>query len=241
MAFVHGKDSYFKLGTYELTEYLTDVDISASVDVAESSTMGKEAKTYVSAMSDTTISLSGRYDATLIVAEVQTLDATGTVSGGQYKLAFDGQTTTDIAYNADAATIETALEALSNIAPGDVTVAGGDLPGDPVTITFGGVYAGTDVPLMTVAAGTSPLSGGGSYAVALTTAGSAGPDAVFNSLRGSESATAFSFGPEGNGSGDIQYSGSAFVTAYNVTAPVGDVVAFTADLQVTGALTRDTF
>jgi hypothetical protein len=203
--------------------------------------MGNEAKTYVSALTDTTLSLSGKYDSTLIVNEVQTLDASGTVDGGQYKLSFDGQTTADIEWDDDAATIETALEALSNIAPGDVVVAGGDLPDDPITITFGGVYAGTNVPLITVAAGTSPLTGGGSYAVVQTTPGSAGPDAVLNSYVGAESVTAFIFGPEGNGTGDVRYSGSAFVTSYNMTAPVGDVVAFTADLQVTGEITKDSF
>jgi hypothetical protein len=241
MSFVHGKDSYFKLGTTELTSYLDGVDLNRTADTAESSTMGNEAKTYVSALTDTTLSLSGKYDSTLIVNEVQTLDVTGTVDGGQYKLSFDGQTTSDLDYDDDAATIETALEALSNIASGDVAVTGGDLPDDPIVITFGGVYAGTDVPLITVAAGTSPLTGGGSYAVTLTTAGTAGPDAVLNSYVGSENATAFIFGPEGNGSGDVRYSGSAYVTSYNMTAPVGDVVAFTADLQVTGEVTKDTF
>ncbi len=103
--------------------------------------------------------------------EVQTLSATGTVSGGQYKIEFDGQTTADIAYDANNATILAALEALSNIESGDIALGGGTMPGTPVTITFQGNLAGRNVALMTVVAGTSPLSGGGSYSIALTTAG----------------------------------------------------------------------
>ena len=103
--------------------------------------------------------------------EVQTLTATGTVSSGQYKIEFDGQTTADLAYNANNATILAALELLSNIAPGDVTLGGGTLPGTPVTFTFGGTYAGRNVALMTIVAGTTPLGGGGSYNIALTTPG----------------------------------------------------------------------
>jgi hypothetical protein len=44
-------------------------------------------------------------------------------TGGTYTLTWMGQTTAPIAYNANAATIQAALEALSNVAPGDVTVS----------------------------------------------------------------------------------------------------------------------
>ena len=67
-------------------------------------------------------------------------------SGGTFTLTFDGQTTGNIAYNASAATVQAALEALSNIAPGDVTVvlnATSDW-----TVEFAGAYAGVNVPEM---------------------------------------------------------------------------------------------
>lgn len=85
-------------------------------------------------------------DAPLAVAnEVQTLTILR-ASGGTFALTYDGQTTSGIAYNANAATIQSALEALSNVAPGDITVAGTN----PFTLTFGGTYAGIDVALITV-------------------------------------------------------------------------------------------
>lgn len=71
-----------------------------------------------------------------VSTEVQTITITGTPTGGTFTLEFDGQTTGTIAYNASAATVDTALEALSNIAASEVTCAGGALPGTPVTVTF---------------------------------------------------------------------------------------------------------
>ena len=76
---------------------------------------------------------------------VQTLTITGTPTDGTFKLAFQGQTTAAIAYNASAADVQSALLALSNLDSGDVTATGGALPGTPVVLTFGGRYAGADV------------------------------------------------------------------------------------------------
>lgn len=99
--------------------------------------------------------------------EVQTVTVTGTPTGGTYTLTFNGQTTAGIAYNASAANVQTALEALSNIAPGDVVCAGGPHPGTAVTVTFGGAYDAADVPQMTASA--ASLTGGTSPAVTVTT------------------------------------------------------------------------
>lgn len=67
-------------------------------------------------------------------AEVQTVTITGSPTGGTFTLTWNGQTTAPIAFNASAATVQAALEALSNIAPGDVSVAGS--AGGPWTVTF---------------------------------------------------------------------------------------------------------
>lgn len=101
--------------------------------------------------------------------EVQTITASGSVSGGTYTISFMGETTSALNHNANNATILAALEALSNIAPGDVTMGGGALPGTPATLTFGGQYASADVPLIVI--NSASLTGGGSYGVAETTPG----------------------------------------------------------------------
>lgn len=87
-------------------------------------------------------------------------------TAGQFKLTYSGQTTTDIAYNASAATVQLALEALSNIAVGDVAVSG-TLPG-ALSVEFTGLLAATNVAQMTAAAGTTPLSGGSASAAVVT-------------------------------------------------------------------------
>lgn len=66
--------------------------------------------------------------------EVQTATITGTPDGGTFTLTYSGQTTAAIAYNATAAAVQDALEALSNIAVGDVFVTGN--AGGPYTIKF---------------------------------------------------------------------------------------------------------
>lgn len=97
--------------------------------------------------------------------EVQTATITGGPTGGTFTLTYSGQTTSAIAYNATAAAVQGDLEALSNLAPGDVTVTGS--AGGPYTLTFGGALAKTDVAALT-ASGAS-LTGGTAPSVAITT------------------------------------------------------------------------
>jgi hypothetical protein len=76
----------------------------------------------------------------------QTVTLTDAVAGDVFTLTFDGETTAQIAYDATAATVQSALEGLSNIAPGDVSVTAGD-PGWVVEYT--GTYAYTDAANLT--------------------------------------------------------------------------------------------
>ncbi len=99
------------------------------------------------------------------VSEVQTVTVSGSPTGGTFTLTLDGETTAGIAYNAAASAVQTALEGLSNLASGDVTVTGS--AGGPYTVTFGGARAGANVPQMT-ASGAS-LTGGSSPSVAVAT------------------------------------------------------------------------
>lgn len=98
--------------------------------------------------------------------EVQTITITGSPTGGTYTLTYSGQTTSAIAYNATASTVQAALRALSNIGANDVTCTGGPHPGTAIVATFGGDLAGADVAEMTA---TSSLTGGTTPAVTVTT------------------------------------------------------------------------
>jgi len=112
-------------------------------------------------------------EGTAAVNEVQTVSITGSPTGGTFTLNYGGQTTAPIAYDATAAEVDAALEALSNIGAGGVSCTGGDLPDTPVVVEFTGALAGQDVALMTI--DDSGLTGGTSPAgsVAETTGGRA--------------------------------------------------------------------
>jgi len=61
-------------------------------------------------------------------------------------------------------------------------------------------------------------------------------------ISGTEPASrSFIYGPAGTTSGNVKYTGEAIMTNYAVSNPVGDVVTFSIDLQVTGAVTRGTY
>lgn len=130
-------------------------------------TADNEAAKFMATCSITSRPLQGAAVPAAGTDEVQTITITGTPTGGTFTLTFSGQTTSAIAYNAAASAVQSALEGLSNIAPGDITCAGGPLPGTPVTVNFGGgAYDGADVPQMTA---TGSFTGGTSPAVTVTT------------------------------------------------------------------------
>ena len=109
--------------------------------------------------------------------EVQTISISGTPTGGTFTLTYDGETTAALDFDASAAEVETALEALSNIGTDNVSCSGGPLPDTPVTVTFTGTLGDTNVVLLTAEAS---LSGGTSPAIAIaeTTQGRSGADAI---------------------------------------------------------------
>jgi hypothetical protein len=102
--------------------------------------------------------------------EVQTITEGG--SGlTSFTLTWNGQTTASLDDQATAAQIKAALEALSNIPAGSITVTGN--AGGPYTVTFGGLLGGTNVAQMTA----TPTGGTGTVTIATTTAGGANPAA----------------------------------------------------------------
>ncbi len=84
--------------------------------------------------------------------EIQRINLGDFGTGDTFTLTFNGQTTSAISYNASTSTvassIDTALEALSNIDASAITVA--YVSGASYDVTFGGNLAATDVPLLTI-------------------------------------------------------------------------------------------
>mgnify|MGYP003113663961 FL=1 len=65
-------------------------------------------------------------------------------------------------------------------------------------------------------------------------------DDILGAVVGQASSLSYEYSPEGTASGKVKYTGEAFITSYSTSSPVGDVVGFSADLQVSGAVTRGT-
>ena len=96
-------------------------------------------------------------------------------SGGTYTLSLGSEQTSPIAHDAPAATVQSALEGLANVEPGDVSVSGG--PGNlggtnPYVVTF----AGSNPPQLV--ASSSGLIGPGKAQVTTIAAGYFGNDEV---------------------------------------------------------------
>ena len=136
----------------------------------------------VSLMTGTSTGMTGgRVDvhtiqsAAAAVNEVIDVTLTGSPTGGTFTLTYSGQTTSGIAYNAAASAVTSALEALSNIGSGDVSVSasGALASGYGWRIEFTGALAGADQAL--TASGASLTGAGGDTFTVATAVTPTGP------------------------------------------------------------------
>lgn len=67
-------------------------------------------------------------------------------------------------------------------------------------------------------------------------------DAVLSGILGHTATSSFEYIPGGGsaGAGNPAYQGECWLTSYEVSGAIGDAVSFSADFQVTGAITRAT-
>jgi len=103
--------------------------------------------------------------------EVQTLTLDSVATGGHFHLTYDGQTTAEIAYDATTAQVQAALEALPNVAEGDIMVGGTGLDTAGAT-TFTFLNTAGDVKMISI--DDSALIGPSSSTFAETTKGNDG-------------------------------------------------------------------
>lgn len=130
-------------------------------------------KLWIDSATDAVVTAAGGGTGGAPANEKQSLKVEAT--GGTTKLTFEGQQTTAIKFNASAAEVQAALEALANINVGDVAVSGG--PGNetgttPYIVLFGGRLGDTDVAAIT--ADSTALTGGNHTVVISTTTAGAG-------------------------------------------------------------------
>src|SRR3954470_10040189 len=121
------------------TTYGAPVTFDSSGEASAVAVNPADDKVYVASPSVVTVYNS---DGSLnTVNEVQGIRI-GSCTGGSYRLSFKGQQTGPIACNAPNADIQGALEALSTIGPGNVSVGGAF----PSRVTFIGALGNADVP-----------------------------------------------------------------------------------------------
>lgn len=68
-----------------------------------------------------------------------------------------------------------------------------------------------------------------------------GANTVLQSLVGLETTVGFEYGPEGNTAGMVKKSGECVLSSYAESAPVADLVTFTASFQISGSVTAGVF
>lgn len=66
-------------------------------------------------------------------------------------------------------------------------------------------------------------------------------DGYLAGILGQDATVSFEYGPEGSTTGYIKFSGEAYCTSYETSGAVGEVVTFSAEFQVSGAITRGTW
>jgi hypothetical protein len=64
---------------------------------------------------------------------------------------------------------------------------------------------------------------------------------MLQGIYGFATARAFVYGPVGSTTGDPEFTGSCFLTTYNIQGSVGDMVAMSLEFQVSGTITPGTF
>jgi len=80
--------------------------------------------------------------------------------------------------------------------------------------------------------GDGTVSVGGFY----DTTAVSGPRALFKPLKAAGNAVPFVYRPEGTGSGKAQSTVSVIISSFEESSPVGDMVTWSAELQMTGVL-----
>jgi hypothetical protein len=105
-------------------------------------------------------------DANVHRNEVQVVFISGSPTGGTFRLSFGGQSTGNLAYNATAAQVRSALEGLSSIGAGNIGVTGGPGPNAPWFIEFRNGLGNTNVGPLD---GTDNFSGGTSPQLSIDT------------------------------------------------------------------------
>ena len=127
--------------------------------------------------------------------EVQRAIVDASVTGGEYTLTFESQTTAPIPYNAAPGQVQAALEALSTIGAGNVSVEEGSNGNRSYDVTFTHALGSEDVP--SLSANSAGLSGGSVEAFTLTEGFAFSGHIGEGELTDATAVAAFTYEPQG--------------------------------------------
>jgi hypothetical protein len=153
------------------------------VDNSFNANTGTNASTLIGYPTFFNTGVSGRYYRQGDAVQVATIN--GTPTGGTFTINVGGQVTGPIAYNATAATVQTAIQALNGAEAANATVAGS--AGGPYTITFAG-------PAGPVSVNQKSLTGGTAATASATVAQSPTLDSGLRAIGGDWSQCAYGVG-----------------------------------------------
>jgi hypothetical protein len=102
MAFIHGKSTAVLFGGYNQSAYYNDASVSESMDPAETTVFGLNAKTYITGLVDGTMSLSGMFDADTDAVEQVLTAVLGTDTASVVTVAPEGLTHGKVSYGCAA-------------------------------------------------------------------------------------------------------------------------------------------
>ena len=180
---------------------------------------------------DVTVTSSGNVTVTETTAgqgatnERHQIALLGTYTAGTFTITYNfgsgNVTTSAIAYNASAATVQAALVALSGVGSGQVVVTGGPGPSSPWFVTFTGTLAGTAIAVGTID-GTS-LTGNGSVTITETQIGNGLSNCVQSVNVSNRSSGSYTLTLDGQTTASIAYNATpaAVQTALQNLANVG--------------------
>lgn len=92
MAFIHGKSAQILHGAFNLSSFLNDASASADVEVAETTSFGSSAKTYLVGLKDGTVSASGMFDGAADATDEVLSASIGSDTLAPVTIGYDGTT-----------------------------------------------------------------------------------------------------------------------------------------------------
>lgn len=142
-------------------------DATNTIDNVGAGTMYKTNNPHGNLLLNTNANGDMLFDDTAIATnEIQRFHITGATPGGTFTVTYSGATTSGIAWNANAATVKAALEALSTIDL--VAVTGAGTSGDPWIIEFQGKLNGVDLASNALTLSGAGLTGDGAVSSVTT-------------------------------------------------------------------------